>query len=58
MGPFLVFGNECILWAIDYVPTWVNATPMRTYEAMFVVKCWRENVFSRYGMPNNPLIYY
>jgi len=52
MGSFSsCFGNEYILLAMDYVSKWVKAIPTRTNDARVVVKFFRENIFTRFGMP-------
>ena len=52
MGPFFIsFGNVYILLAIEYASKCVEAIPTRTNKARVVVKFWRENIFSRCGMP-------
>jgi len=37
------FGNEYILFTVDYVSKWVEAIPFRTNEAKVIVKFLREN---------------
>ena len=54
MGPFSSsFGNEYILLAVDYVSKWVEAVPTRTNAAKVVVKLLKENIFTRFGMPQD-----
>jgi len=37
MGPFLnSFGNEYILWCMDYMSKWVEVIPIRTNESKVV----------------------
>ena len=51
MRPFLiVFGNEYVLLAIDYVPKWADIIATRTNELPNVVKYIRENILYRYSM--------
>ena len=52
MGPSpSLFGNEYILFVMDYVSKWVEAIPPRTNDAKVVVKFLRDNIFARFGMP-------
>ena len=54
MGPFSSsFGNEYILLAVDYVSKWVEAIPARTNDARVVMKFLRDNIFVRFGMPQD-----
>ena len=48
---FHLFWNEYIFLNVDYVSKWVEVVSTRTTEARVVVKCLRENIFSRYSMP-------
>ena len=50
------FGNEYTLLVVDYMSTWVEAVPTRTIEARIIVKFFRENIFSKYGMPALSLV--
>ena len=46
MGPFpCSFGNDYILFAIDYVSKWVEAMLSKTTEARVVVKFLRKKYF-------------
>jgi len=45
------FGNEYILFFVDYVSKCVEAIPTSTNKSKVVVKFLRENIFARYGMP-------
>jgi len=52
MGSFSYsFENEYILLTVDYVSKWVEAVPTRTTKTRVVVKFFRENIFSRNGIP-------
>ena len=52
MGSFVTsFGHDYILLVIDYVSKWVEAIPTRTNDHRTVVKFLKENIFSRFGMP-------
>ena len=52
MGPFPPsFGFIYILVAVEYVSKWVEAIPSRTNDHKVVVKFFKENVLSRFGIP-------
>jgi len=46
------FENEYILLAVDSVFKWVEAIPSRINDTKVVVKSFRENIFTRFGMPH------
>jgi hypothetical protein len=53
MGPFpQSFGNLYILLVVDYVCKWVEAIACKVNDHKVVLKCFREHIFSRFGMPN------
>ena len=52
MGPFpQYFGNLYILLTIDYVSKWFEAIACKVNDHKVVLKCLREHIFSRFGMP-------
>ena len=52
MGPFPnSFGNQFILFAVDYVSKWVEAVPTKTNDNKLVIKFVKENIFSRFDTP-------
>jgi len=52
MGPFpSSFGYQFILVTVDYVSKWVEAIASRTNDHRVLVKFFKENIFSRFGMP-------
>jgi len=52
MGPLPnSFGNQFILVVIDYVSKCVEVMPTKTNDNKVVVKCFKENIFSRFGIP-------
>ena len=52
MGPFPTsFGYTYILVGVDYVSKWVEAMPCRAADHKTVLKFFKENIFSRYGVP-------
>ena len=54
MGPFPAsFGYVYILVGVDYVSKWVEAVPCRAADHMVVLKFLKENIFSRFGVPNS-----
>ena len=53
MGPFpSSFGYIYILVGVDYVSKWVEAVPCRAADHRVVLKFLKENIFSRFGVPN------
>ena len=52
MGPFpSSFGYVYILVGVDYVLKWVEAVPCRTADHRVVLKFLKENIFSRFRVP-------
>ena len=52
MRPFpSSFGNQYILFAVDYVSKWVEAIPTKTNDNRVVVQILKKNIFSRFGTP-------
>ena len=51
MGPFLVYLGTNTL-AVDYVSKWVKAIPCKTNDNKVVVKFFKENIFSHFGIPH------
>ncbi|WJZ98608.1 hypothetical protein VitviT2T_017120 [Vitis vinifera] len=52
MGPFpMSFGHSYILVGVDYVSKWVEAIPCRSNDHKVVLKIFKENIFSRFGVP-------
>jgi len=52
MGPFLSsFRNEYILLVVEYISEWVKVILSRTNNTKVVLKFLRENIFSRFGLP-------
>ena len=52
MGPFLFSnGYLYILLAVDYVSKWVEPIPTQTNDHKVVVMFLKENIFSRFEMP-------
>nr|CAN84029.1 hypothetical protein VITISV_024041 [Vitis vinifera] len=52
MGPFpMSFGNSYILVGVDYVSKWVEAIPYKHNDHRVVLKFFKENIFSRFGVP-------
>ena len=52
MGPFpSSFGYVYILVGVDYVLKWVEAVPCRTADHRMVLKFLKENIFSRFRVP-------
>ena len=52
MGPFPPsFGFVYILVAVDYVSKWIEAMSCRNNDSKTVVKFLRENILSRFGIP-------
>ena len=52
MGPFpSSFGYVYILVGVDYVSKWVEAVPCRAADHRVVLKFFKENIFSRFGVP-------
>jgi len=47
-----LFGNQYILFAVDYVSKWVEAIPYKINDNKVVVKFLTENFFSRFGTPH------
>ena len=53
MGPFpSSYGFLYILLAVDYVSKWVEAIPTKTNDHKIVIKFLKDNIVSRFGMPN------
>ena len=53
MGPFLSsFGYIYILVGADYVSKWVETVPCRAADNKVVLKFMKENIFSRFWVPN------
>lgn len=48
---FHSFGFEYILVVVDYMSKWVEAIPTRTNGAKYVVKYFKDIIFSRFGTP-------
>ena len=54
MGPFpSSFGYIYILVGVDYVSKWVEEVPCRAADHRVVSKFLKENIFSRFGVPNS-----
>ena len=52
IGPFpSSFGNQYILFGVDYVSKWVEAVACKTNDASVVLKFLKENIFTRFGTP-------
>ena len=52
MGPFpSSLGYLYILVGVDYVSKWVEAVPCRAADHKVVLKFFKENIFSRFGVP-------
>ena len=52
MGPLpSSYGNIYILVAVDYVSKWVEAIATPKNDARVVIKFWKKNIFSRFGVP-------
>ena len=52
IGPFPAsFGYVYILVGVDYVSKWVEAVPCRAADHRVVLKFFKENIFSRFGIP-------
>ena len=52
MGPFLpLFGNQCILLAVDYVSKWVETIACPRNDANIVLGLMQRNILSRFGAP-------
>ncbi|RVW94413.1 Retrovirus-related Pol polyprotein from transposon opus [Vitis vinifera] len=53
MGPFpMSFGYSYILVGVDYVSKWVEAILCKHNDHRVVLKFLKENIFSRFGVPN------
>ena len=52
MGPFpMSYGHTYILVGVDYVSKWVEAIPCKTNDHRVVLKFFKANIFSRFGVP-------
>nr|CAN79731.1 hypothetical protein VITISV_034269 [Vitis vinifera] len=52
MGPFpMSFGNSYIFVGVDYVSKWVEAIPCKHNDHRVVLKFFKKNIFSRFGVP-------
>nr|CAN83448.1 hypothetical protein VITISV_021464 [Vitis vinifera] len=52
MGPFpMSVGNSYLLVGVDYISKWVEAIPCKHNDHRVVLKFLKENIFSRFGMP-------
>ncbi|XP_070003034.1 uncharacterized protein [Nicotiana sylvestris] len=52
MGPFVSsFGNKYILFVVDYMSKWVEATTLPTNDARVVIGFVKKNIFTRFGIP-------
>ncbi|XP_024014009.1 uncharacterized protein LOC112088089, partial [Eutrema salsugineum] len=52
MGPFISsYGNQYILFAVDYVSKWVEAIASPTNDSKVIVKLFKSIIFPRFGVP-------
>ena len=52
MGPFpSSFGYIYILVGVDYVSKWVETVPCRVVDHIVVLEFLKENILSRFGVP-------
>ena len=56
MGPFPPsYNNLYILMAVDYVSKWVEVIATPTNDSKVVIKLFKKNNFTRFGMPKSLL---
>lgn len=51
MGPFPSFFEYLYILVVDYVSKWVEAIPCRHNDHRTVLKFLKENILSRFGIP-------
>jgi len=52
MGPFPLSRNNLYIFvAVDYVSKWVEAIATSTNDSNVVIKFFKKNIFTRFGMP-------